>query len=400
MRVTGGDLMSGGSVTVGTNQDVLGLPSSGEQKLKLDSAIAEAAEDVLPAGGGVGGNALSSLERAAMTSGFFFGGPASEHELKLAVVGRPNVGKSSLVNRLIGEARMVVHHLAGTTRDAISVPYTYTPPGGSAVRLLIADTAGIRRAAAGGDSREELDRMAVERARLMVSACHAALIVFDASEGLVTADLKVADLVTKNFKSAVILANKVDRLTPREREQLPGLLAERLPGLKYAPLVQGSALYGEGIAEAMELVAEAARWRALRVPVRPLNELFKRAQILRPLPYVRAAKMEQAGRFKVLYVLQAPTEAPTFVFHMNRAGNLHKSDVHWLENTLRSQWAFTGTPLRFVFRVRDIRRRRREKETRFNYNPKRAKTRNVKGKLERMRERNAIAESKWTMTNW
>ena len=172
----------GGSVTLGQKEDMLGLPTSADQRLKLDEAIAEAAEDVLPAEGSAGG--------AAMTSGFFFGGPTSEHELKLAVVGRPNVGKSSLVNRLIGEARMVVHHVAGTTRDSIAVPYTYTPPGaakggGSSLRLLIADTAGIRRAGAGGEEREELDRMAVDRSRLMVSACHAALIVFDASEGLV-----------------------------------------------------------------------------------------------------------------------------------------------------------------------------------------------------------------------
>jgi GTP-binding protein len=117
-----------------------------------------------------------------------------------------------------------------------------------------------------------------------------------------------------------------------------------------------------GIDEAMELVAEAARWRATRVPRGRLNELFQRAQLLRPLPMVRAKAAAQAGRLRVLYVQQARTEAPTFVFHLNRHSELHPSDERWLVNTIRSQWAFTGTPIRVVIRVRDQRRKRRERD--------------------------------------
>lgn len=288
--------------------------------------------------------------------GLFYGGPDAR-ELKLAVVGRPNVGKSSLVNRLLGDARMVVHPDAGTTRDAVAAAVRWR-----GCNLLVADTAGIRRPSAGGDAREELDRMAVRRAKEMVMGSHAALLVVDASAGLVRGDLQIADLIIKHGKSCVILMNKVDLITDEQREALPRMLSDRLPMLGYAPLVPGSALSGEGIDDAMALVEEAARWRALRVPRRRLNDLFERAQVLRPLPMVRAKNPAQAGRIKIRYVLQAPTEGPTFVIHLNRQAELHPSVMRWVENTIRSQWAFTGTPIRIVTKVRDSRRRRREKE--------------------------------------
>lgn len=338
-------------------------------------ALAEAVHGV-----GLDDDDSTGGDPSSMASGSFFGILTSRNELKLAVVGRPNVGKSSLVNRLLGEPRMVVHHEAGTTRDSIAAPLEH-----KGMSLLVADTAGIRRPAQGGAEREDLDRMAVQRARQMIMSCHAALIVFDASVGLLRGDLQVADLVTKHQKSCVFLANKCDLIDEEERAQVGSSIHERLPMLGYAPVVTGSALHGDGIEEAMDLVAEAARWRSTRVPRKRLNELFQRAQVLRPLPYVKATKSARAGRMSVRYVLQAPTEAPTFVFHMNRAGELHPSDVRWLENTLRSQWAFTGTPLRFVFRTRETRARRME-DARTEYKRrKRVRTRDVKKRLEYLR---------------
>ena len=134
--------------------------------------------------------------------------------------------------------------------------------------------------------------------------------------------------------------------------------------LNYAPVVHGSALRGEGLEEALDLVAEAARWRETRVPRRRLNDLFSRAQALRPLPMVRAAGgPHQAGRIKILYVQQATTEAPTFVFNMNRSVELRSNDLKWIENTIRSQWPFTGTPIRLVFKSMDRRKRRRDRDS-------------------------------------
>ena len=132
---------------------------------------------------------------------------------------------------------------------------------------------------------------------------------------------------------------------------------------RYAPVVEASALHRVGIDAALDLVLEASEWRERQLPQRRLHELFKRAQLLRPLPKVRAAKAAQAGRIKILYVLQAPTETPTFVVHLNRQTDLHVSDKRWIENTIRSQWPFTATPLRLIYRSRDRRRRRRLKET-------------------------------------
>lgn len=352
---------------------------AGEVDCSVDAEYADEYEDEEA----FGMNDVDSLPLVAESAGAFFGGLGKE--LKLAVVGRPNVGKSSLVNRLLGAPRMVVHHEAGTTRDAVSAPLEWH---GS--RLLVADTAGIRRPQAGGVHREELDRMAVAKARQMIMSCHAALLVYDAAEGLVRADMQarfqaaascpvfhapplvqhglraftqVADLIVEHGKSCVLLANKIDLLSDKERKALQANLASRLPMLaSYSPLVLGSALHGEGIEEAMDLVAEAARWRSTRVPRRRLNDLFRRAQLLRPLPMVRAKTAAQAGRLRVLYVLQAFTEAPTFVFHLNRHADLHPSDERWLVNTIRSQWAFAGTPIRIVLRVRDSRRRRRDRE--------------------------------------
>jgi len=287
--------------------------------------------------------------------GDFFAPP---HELKLAVVGRPNVGKSSLVNALLGSDRMVVHDLPGTTRDAVSAHFAWRGR-----EILIADTAGIRRHAAGGEHREELDRMAVARARQMVMASHVSLLMFDATMGLTRGDLQIADLVIEHGKSCIILANKVDLLQPSEVAALKDEVATKLPMLWYAPVVEASALHRVGIDAALDLVLEASEWRERQLPRRRLHELFKRAQLLRPLPKVRAAKAAQAGRIKILYVLQAQTETPTFVVHLNRQADLHVSDKRWIENTIRSQWPFTATPLRLIYRSRDRRRRRRLKET-------------------------------------
>jgi GTP-binding protein len=154
----------------------------------------------------------------------------------------------------------------------------------------------------------------------------------------------------------------VDLLTPKERQKLPQMISDRLPMLRYAPLVETSALNGDGLDAALDLVCEAGFWRQFRVPRRRLNELFTRMQTLRPLPKVKALKAGQAGRIRVLYVLQAYTEAPTFVVHLNRQAELHTGDMGWLENTIRGMWPYVGTPLRIVLRSRDIRKRRRDKE--------------------------------------
>ena len=244
--------------------------------------------------------------------GAFFEAP---RELKLAVVGRPNVGKSSLINKLLDEERMVVHAQPGTTRDAVSAPLVWRGK-----RMLIADTAGIRRRAAGGEQREELDRMAVQRAKQMMMASHATLLMYDATEGLTRADKQVASLAIEHGKSCVIVPNKCDLLGDAEREAIARLCRGPADAVVRAACAV-SVHTGEGLERALDLVAEAASGGGARAPPR-LNELFQHSCCV--ATKVRALKDSQAGRIRILYVLQARTEVPTFVIHLNRQVELHR----------------------------------------------------------------------------
>ena len=237
--------------------------------------------------------------------------------------------------------RQVVHSQPGTTRDAVTSSFEW-----DGVRLLMCDTAGIRRRAAAHKLREEVDRAAVVRAIQMVKSCQVTLLVFDASEptSITTQDKRIAAIAAEHKKSCVLIANKCDLLSDVELAKLEDDIRWRIPKLKYAPLVRTCALTGEGLSDALDLAVEAARWRRERVPKRQLNELFARAQVLRPLP------MRKGARLRIRYATQGDTETPTFVFYMNRADGWSQADERWMENLIRSQWPFVATPLRLVFR--------------------------------------------------
>ena len=283
---------------------------------------------------GAEGGAWDDLSEAAVVEAV-----GDADAFKLAVIGRPNVGKSSILNKLLNDERHVVHPDAGTTRDSVTSEFEW---GGE--RILIADTAGIRRRMAGGSGREDIDRIAAHRARTMAKSANVTMLVFDASEGLVRQDLRIANLALTEMKSCVLVANKCDLLEERDLDELSEAVRARLPSLSHAPIVKVSARSGAGLSEAMDLVVEAARWRRERVPKQRLNELFQRAQVLRPLPFVKSS------RLRIRYVTQGVTETPTFVFYMNKESGWHPSDERWMENIIRSQWPFTATPLRLVFR--------------------------------------------------
>ncbi|KAL1496469.1 hypothetical protein AB1Y20_016423 [Prymnesium parvum] len=265
---------------------------------------------------------------------------ALEDEMKLAVIGKPNVGKSSILNRILKEERHVVHEKPGTTRDAVTSSFEW---GG--LRMLVADTAGIRKESGGGKQREEVDRMAVIRAKQMVKSAQVTMFVFDARETLTMQDKRIVNLAVMHKKSCVLVANKCDLLADHELAALEEKVRTQLPMLKYAPIVRTCALTGEGVDDAISMCVEAARWRRERVVKRRLNELFERAQLLRPLPLVGAV------RLRIRYVTQGDTESPSFVFYMNRPDGWRDSDERWMENVIRSQWPFTATPLRLVFRA-------------------------------------------------
>ena len=290
---------------------------------------AEAEEDVAAAGDGESGEWEGYEEEDEEERGAFFRAPL---ELKLAVVGRPNVGKSSLVNRLLGAERMVVHAAPGTTRDAVTAPFAWRGR-----QMLLADCAGIRRRAEGGASREDLDRMAVARARQMILSSHVALLMYDAHEGVTRGDMRIADLVIQHSKSCVLVANKCDQLDAGARRAVPEGLANALPMLWYAPLVQASALHGEGVQAAMDLVVEAARWRQTRVPepcTAPTDPSAVRAQApaqsapsVAPLSALRCARVPQAraapAAQRALPARAAAAAAPKGARVQGRAGRAH-----------------------------------------------------------------------------
>ena len=171
-----------------------------------------------------------------------------------------------------------------------------------------------------------------------------ALLLVDATVGLRKQDLVIAERLVRHGKSCVLVGNKADLLDERGWERFEEEVQQALPMMHYAPLVRCSALRGDGVDEAMSYVLEAGRWRRERLHKKTLNTVLQEAQMVRPLPLSRTR-----GAQKIKHVLQADTEAPTFVLHMNRAVRLHPADVRYLENAIRAQWPFTATPLRLIF---------------------------------------------------
>jgi GTP-binding protein len=262
---------------------------------------------------------------------------AEEAGTTVAIVGRPNVGKSSLLNRLLGEERVVVSPEPGTTRDAVDTRVTV---GGRPYTLI--DTAGIR---ARGKLTLTLERAAVARAVRALERADVALILLDAVEGITDQDTKIAGLAQEAGCGAVIVVNKWDAAAP-EREVRAARIAgirDRLRYLAYAPLVTVSALTGLRALSLFDVVDRVAAERAKRVPTAELNDFLREALDRRPPPAVRGRAV------KVRYATQAGVKPPTFVLFAN-VDDLHFSYRRYLVNCLREAYGFEGSPLRLVVR--------------------------------------------------
>ncbi|MCS7275514.1 MAG: ribosome biogenesis GTPase Der [Dehalococcoidia bacterium] len=261
-------------------------------------------------------------------------------ELALAIVGRPNVGKSMLLNAVLGQERVVVSEVPGTTRDAVDTPLEYRGR-----RLLLIDTAGIRRR---GRIAPGLERHSVERARQAVRRCDVALLVIDATEGVTAQDTHIAGLVLEECKGLIVVANKWD-LMPDTEESRRRFAAEALARLKFvpwAPLAFVSAKTGLNLEGLLDLVVEIGDKRRQRVPTSRLNAVIREAVARHPPP------MTGKRQFKVYYVTQPEVDPPTFVFFCNDPNLLHFSYRRYLENAIRRHFDFEGTAIRMVFRGR------------------------------------------------
>jgi len=265
----------------------------------------------------------------------------TESEVSIAIVGRPNVGKSSLLNRLLGEDRVIVSPIPGTTRDAIDTRLTYY---GQQITLI--DTAGIRRR---GRIEPGVEKFSVIRAFKAVERADVVLFVLDGTQGVTSQDTHIAGMVLDNLKSVVVLVNKwdaVEKDTHTMAEYTESVRRE-LNFLDYVPIQFISALTGKNTHQVIPTVLRVQEERFHRIATGELNRIIHQAMD-RHAPPSKAGK-----RLKILYATQVSVNPPVFLFHVNDRELVHFSYQRFLENQIREAHPFEGTPLKLVFRNRD-----------------------------------------------
>ena len=265
----------------------------------------------------------------------------SEHEdiLRVAVIGRPNVGKSSFVNRLLGENRLVVSEIAGTTRDAIDTPMRY-----HGRQIVFVDTAGLRRQSKIDDGIEFYSSLRTRRAIERADIC---VLMVDATEGEIqNQDLKIAALAWEAGRGLILVVNKWDLAEKDDKASAKYQKAagEKAPFLKFVPFLFTSALTGQRVSRVMEIILEVEQERAKRITTSEVNE--KLGELI-----ARRQPPQAAGReVKLNYATQVETNPPTIAVFGNAPDLVEEHYVRYLHNGFRAYWGFTGNPLRIVLR--------------------------------------------------
>ncbi len=283
------------------------------------------------------------------------GDEEDEEKPRIAIVGRPNVGKSSLLNSVLGVNRSIVSAMPGTTRDAIDTEVEFE---GRKIKLI--DTAGIRRRGRVGPG---VEKYSVLRSTRAIDRCDVALLLVDASEGLAAQDTHIAGEIHKQAKGVVVIVNKWDLAQEQRKDEREGnfahpndeidsaeeyrdILAEGLKFIPYAPIIFASAKTGYHVKSILEAALKVAEMRFLRVPTSRLNEVLQEAT-RRHNPTVLKHKP-----LKIYYATQARVNPPTFIFFVNDPDAVHFSYERYLENRLREAFSFRGTAIRMQFRPR------------------------------------------------
>lgn len=293
---------------------------------------------IISAGQGIGlGDMLD-----AVCAGFPKNGEEpEEHPLNIAVVGKPNVGKSSLVNALLGEERCIVSNIPGTTRDAIDTPFTVDGED-----FVLVDTAGIRRKRAVEDA--TIERYSVIRSLAAVRRADVVLIVCDASQGLSEQDVKIAGYVHEEGKPSVLLVNKwdlVEKDTHTMNKFKKDMQAD-LAFMDYVPFLFISAKTGQRVHKILELAKESYAQSARRITTGTLNDVVNEAVSMAEPPAM------SGKRLKLYYATQVGVQPPTFVLFVNDEKLVHFSYKRYMENFFRKTFGFAGTPMRIFFRNR------------------------------------------------
>jgi GTP-binding protein len=262
-----------------------------------------------------------------------------EKPLRVAIVGRPNVGKSALTNALLGQERVIVSDIAGTTRDAIDTRMEY-----AGQQITLVDTAGIRRP---GRVEGSIEHYSVMRSKDAVKRCDVAVVVFDASVRLRAQDLHIIGMALEEATGLVVCANKWDLIAETwDQDKFRNAMRRRLHFATWAGFAVVSALERTGLDELMQEVIAAGEERKKRVQTSELNAIIRGALARRP-PTIAGKK-----RLKLLYVTQVAVEPPTFVFFVNDASLVSSAYRRYLENALRRQFGYRGAGLKLYFRSR------------------------------------------------
>ena len=264
-----------------------------------------------------------------------------EDLIKVAVIGKPNVGKSSLINKLTGQNRSIVSDIAGTTRDAIDSE-VINKEG----RFLFIDTAGIRRKS---KVNEDIERYSVLRAYMAVDRAQVCVIMIDATEGFTEQDSKVAGYAHEQGKACIIAVNKWDAIQKDDKtmNEFRKKLEVDFSFMPYAPMIFISAKTGQRLDRLYQLIKYVNEQNAMRISTGMLNDLLSYATSRVQPP------SDKGKRLKIYYMTQASTRPPTFVCFVNRAELFHYSYQRYLENQLRESFGFEGTPIRLIIRQRE-----------------------------------------------
>jgi GTPase len=266
--------------------------------------------------------------------------PEEQDALRVAVVGRPNVGKSSFVNRLLGENRLVVSDVAGTTRDAIDTPMRYHDR-----TIIFVDTAGLRRQSRVDDGIEFYSSLRTRRAIERADIC---LLMIDAVEGLQNQDLKIANLAWESGRGLIVIVNKWDLKEKGDKTaaHFERDAAERVPFLAFVPFLFTSAKTGQRVSKVLDQIVEVDAERSKRITTSQVNTTLEALVSRRQPP-------QAAGReIKLMYATQVETAPPTIAVFGNHPELLAEHYVRYLHNGFREAWGFTGNPLRIVLRRR------------------------------------------------
>lgn len=261
--------------------------------------------------------------------------------IKVALIGKPNVGKSSIINKICGEERVIVSDIAGTTRDATDTVFE-----NEVGKFVLIDTAGIRKKS---KVLENIERYSVLRSYMAVDRADVAVIVIDATVGFTEQDSKVAGYAHEKGKACIIAVNKWDAIEKdtNTMNEFTEKLKKDFGFMSYAPFVFISAVTGQRIDKLFEMINFVAQQNAVRIPTGRLNDVLAYATSRVQPP------SDKGRRLKIYYMTQASTKPPTFVMFVNRAQLFHFSYQRYIENQIRETFGLDGTPVRFVIRERD-----------------------------------------------